>query len=176
MNIGKKKWKLIPALEQQFLDKKEYLSCPKCRAYLADIVIDKKGEQDWRPVPNVMRQLTDGRLHWTCPKCSELLGKVHWEKPTAGDCLKHVFLNRMGWKGRVITSLVMGLVAGLAAVLGGIYLSGLPIKMYFVKFPEAHLLIVYLGIPVAFVTYFFLKPCAMDNCGGYPWWVRNRNK
>ena len=79
---GKQGFAPVEALKEQIRDR-DYLSCPKCKAFLAD-------NKPIRPVRNFAWQFMDGREHITCPKCQTLLGRVYWEAPTWRDRADHI--------------------------------------------------------------------------------------
>ncbi len=103
---GKQRWTPVDALKRQFDEGKDYIACPKCKAFLGD-------NKPFRPVQNFARQHTDGREHLTCPKCHALLGRVYWDAPTIGDRIRYFNEGNVGWKGCAIGALIVGTAAML---------------------------------------------------------------
>ncbi|HOR77754.1 MAG TPA: hypothetical protein PLG04_02975 [Anaerolineaceae bacterium] len=113
---GKQRWTPVDALKQQFDDGRDYISCPECKYFLADI------KPNFHVVQEFSCQFSDGRVHLTCPKCHALLGKKFWDRPTIGDRIRYACefqISDMSWRARWITSLVIsvGLVVGLSIMM-----------------------------------------------------------
>lgn len=107
LRIGKKQWIPIPSMMPQFSDKRGYLSCPSCNAFLADMDV-KKGV--FYGVPIYQVQINDDRENITCYKCHCFLGKAVWLKPTIGEWYRALAYGKLSRYGVFLLSLVLSIV------------------------------------------------------------------
>jgi len=150
INIGKQRWYGVPGVDKQFQEKRDYLTCPKCQTFLADI------NPIWLASPEFGRQFSEGRVHLTCPKCDFLVGKVRWDRPTIWNWIKYVNDGRVTWKGCAVVALIVGVVA---MVLMGLFVSGIR-NLWFI------------WLSIFFLTYFALRVLlCSDNWWRFPWWI-----
>lgn len=150
ISIGKQRWYGVPGVDKQFQEKRDYLTCPNCQVFLADI------NPVWLASPKFRRQFSEGRVHITCPKCDFLVGKVQWDRPTIWDWIKYANEGRVGWKGSAVASLIVGVVAMVAI---GLFVDG-----------SRNIWAV--GLASFFMTYFLLRVVLRsDNWLRFPWWI-----
>lgn len=167
---GKQRWTPVDALKRQFDEGKDYIACPKCKAFLGD-------NKPFRPVQNFARQHTDGREHLTCPKCHALLGRVYWEKATIGDRIRHACafqISDMSWRARWVTSLVIAV--GLAG--GGTMLAYKDSNMSLFHYISSGkpLWGLLLGLIVFGFVWVFLSPGGGNYNYAWLWWFNNNRK
>ncbi len=168
---GRQRWTPVDALKQQFDDGRDYISCPECKAFLGD-------NKPFRPVRNFARQHMDGREHLTCPKCHALLGRVYWEAPTTGDKISHIFCGYMGWKGRMVAAMALG----LAAMIVFIFAVACERKVSVIDYLMTYNLYIWgrliltIPLPIFLLAFFFLTPATFIGHGGgwYPWWLTKK--
>ena len=170
LKIGKKKWIAEPELWQQVTDRKEYLSCPHCRAFLADV---DPGTGNLNAKTAFKKELDSDRVHIPCYRCHKVLGKS-WADPTFGDWWKALFFGRLSWAGVLIAAFVVSLlwVAGLMVIVNW---NATSVWEVLANTKKGFVYLLFLGalpFPVTTVVLAALVSGNNDRWGVYPfWWI-----
>ena len=171
LKIGKKKWIAEPELWQQVTERKEYLSCPHCGAFLADVDLETG---DLNAKAAFRKELSSDRVHIPCYRCHKVLGKSYWADPTFGDWWKALFFGRLSWAGVLIAAFAVSLlwVAGLMLIINW---NATSIWEVLANTKKGFMYLLFLGVlPFPFTTAVLAAFVSGndDQWGVYPfWWI-----
>jgi len=169
--IGKKKWIAEPELWQQVTERKEYLSCPHCEAFLADVDLETG---DLHAKAAFRKELDSDRVHIPCYRCHKVLGKSYWADPTFRDWWKALFFGRLSWAGVLIAAFAISFLwtAGLMILINW---NATSIWDVLANTKKALLFLLLFGGGAFPATAIFLSVFASgndDHWGVYPfWWI-----